>query len=130
MSGKFWAGAMPAGRRRDVIENSKSRGRANKIRIKIMTKTSKLQLNQPDATSGSGRSHHAEIIPVGQPRSVNVLIQMRKHSMVDIGYWMFADRRAEELIFRKPATQARVPRKHSGLYGGIGQNFEKPAKLS
>jgi hypothetical protein len=43
---------------------------------------------------------------------------------------MFTGPHAEEPIFRKPATQARLPSKAFEVYGGIGQNLEKSAKLS
>jgi hypothetical protein len=57
---------MLAGSRREVTENSKSRVREKKIRIKIMIKTFKLQLNQPDATAAHPDRNHAEIIADAQ----------------------------------------------------------------
>jgi hypothetical protein len=83
-----------------------------------MTKTSKLQLNQPDATAGSFGPHHAKIIATAQHRA---RLDARKREALDVGRWMFVPRRGSGFSGNS---------RRRCLYGGIRQNLEKSAKLS
>jgi len=67
-----------------------------------MTKTSKLQLNRPDATAGSSGPHHAKIIATAQHRA---RLDARKREALDVGRWALDVCTAQrERIFRNLAA--------------------------
>jgi hypothetical protein len=73
-----------------------------------MTKTSKLQLNQPDATAGSSGPHHAKIIAAAQH---GARLDARKREALDVGRWALDVGTAQrERIFRKLAASVLIRR--------------------